>query len=215
VVSYYYLVAQLPYLIYGQQPPMSSEEYKELAAHWVSKKDMSFLDQLSLKPWPVKSEDTDNEHSINISDNEDNKDDENLYAKKAEPSGSSFIDKWREWERALRLNLGKFRAPKIDRLKPAVEPPDISEELLTFIQRAVEAADSPLEAELLLDKLRWNAIEELQGSNYFSRDTVLAYLLKLLILERHASFQVETGFSEYKSLYASIMKKGAKIAGGY
>jgi len=56
-----------------------------------------------------------------------------------------------------------------------------------------------------LDKARWSAIESLQGVEYFDRNTIFAYLLKLLILERRSAMQPETGFSEYKSLYASIM----------
>jgi hypothetical protein len=40
----------------------------------------------------------------------------------------------------------------------------------------------------------------------FDRSTIYAYLLKLMILERRASFKTEIGFTEYKSLYASILE---------
>jgi hypothetical protein len=73
--------------------------------------------------------------------------------------------------------------------------------------------ESPLEAEALLDRARWSAIERFQGIPYFDRNTVFAYLLKLLILERSASFKVDTGFAEYKSLYASILERVRPGAG--
>ena len=76
----------------------------------------------------------------------------------------------------------------------------------TSAAKAVAAADSPLEGEVLVDRARWSAIEMLQGNDYFDRNTIFAYMLKLLILERRALFQVELGFSEYKSLYASILE---------
>jgi hypothetical protein len=75
------------------------------------------------------------------------------------------------------------------------------------------AAETPLEAEILLDRARWNAIEQFQGIPAFSRNIVYGYLLKLLILERRASFKAETGFAEYKSLYASILEHAQPGAG--
>jgi len=68
-------------------------------------------------------------------------------------------------------------------------------------------AETPLEGEAIIDKARWDAVEALQGSDLFHRKTVFAHLMKLLILERQASFQAETGFSQYKSLYDSILER--------
>jgi hypothetical protein len=183
-------VAQLPYLIYGQAVPMSSEAFKELATSLMSKRDAELLKTLRLEFWPP--EDTDEQDS---------------YAKAAKPSGSSFIDQWREWERVLRLNLAKLRSLKIrpEGATPA-EPPAIPTDAAVTAAKAIAASESPLEAEVFIDRARWNAIESFQGNDYFGHNTIFAYLLKLLILERRASFQAETGFSEYKSLYASILE---------
>jgi hypothetical protein len=86
-----------------------------------------------------------------------------------------------------------------------VEPPAHPADAAVAAVKAAAAAESPLEAELLLDKARWDAIEVLQGINYFDRNTIYAYLLKLFLLERREAFQVEEGFTEYKSLYATIL----------
>jgi len=190
VGSYYYLVSQLPSLIYGQKPPMLPEAFKELAKPILSAEDAALLDTISLDPAPC------GEHpSPGIT-----------YAEQALPSGSDFIDGWREWERTLRLNLARQRAVKVKREGAALaEPPVIPADAASAAHGAIAAGDSPLEADIFLDKARWSAIDALQGVDYFDRNTIFAYLLKLFILERRAAMQPETGFSEYKSLYASIM----------
>jgi hypothetical protein len=192
VGAYYYLVAQLPSLVYGQEPPMSSGHFRDLARAQLSAEDAAFLALLSLDPRP-----------------------EGRPPAGAEaPSGSDFIDKWRDWERALRLNLARLRASRLKREGGApVDPPVVPADAATAALQALAAAENPLEAEILLDRARWSAIERFQGIPGFSRDVVYAYLLKLLILERRASFKAETGFAEYKSLYASILERARPGAG--
>jgi hypothetical protein len=87
-----------------------------------------------------------------------------------------------------------------------VEPPGLPPEA-EAAAKAAASLESPLEAELLLDKARWDAIGTLQGLDYFGRNTVYAYLLKLLLMERRSSFKSEEGFADYKTLYASIMER--------
>jgi hypothetical protein len=129
------------------------------------------------------------------------------YADNAPASGCDFVDRWREWERTLRLNLARQRSVKTKREGAApVEPPIHPADAVAAAVKAAVATESPLEAELVLDKARWDAIEVLQGINYFDRNTIYAYLLKLILLERREAFKEEVGFSEYKSLYASILE---------
>ena len=204
--AYYYLVSQLPSLTYGQKPPMLPEAFKELAKSMLSAEDAALLDVVSLDPAPYNASHgapsgvpsgapSGETSSAGIS-----------YASQAPSCGSDFIDGWREWERTLRLNLARQRAVKVKREGVALgEPPIIPADAATAAHGAIATVDSPLEADIFLDKARWSAIDALQGVNYFDRNTVFAYLLKLLILERRAAMQTETGFSEYKSLYASIM----------
>ncbi|GHV96272.1 hypothetical protein AGMMS50293_25920 [Spirochaetia bacterium] len=188
--SYYYLASQLPYLIYGQTPPMSSAAFRDLARPLLGESDAALLDLVDFDPQPRK--DREDGHS---------------YADNAPASGSEFIDRWREWERSLRLNLARHRAIKSKREGAApVEPPVFPADAAAAAVKAVVATESALEAEQLLDKARWSAIEVLQGNDYFDRNTIFAYLLKLILLERKASFKTEEGFAEYKSLYASILE---------
>jgi len=193
VGSYYYLVSQLPYLMFGQRPPMSSEAFRELARPLLSGQDAALLDLVSLDPQPP--EDAGAGPS---------------YADSLPPCGSDFIDQWREWERVLRLNLAKHRSVKTKREGAVtVDPPGFPVDAAGTAGKAMLVEDSPLEGEVLLDRARWVAIEFFQGLDYFDRSIIYAYLLKLMILERHASFQVETGFAEYKSLYNAILESAA------
>ncbi|MDR2376488.1 MAG: DUF2764 domain-containing protein [Treponema sp.] len=199
--AYYFLVAQLPSLVYGQVPPMSSSRFRDLAQAQLSAGDAALLALLSLDPQPKSGSGQPGAGSPS-------------YAETEAPSGSGFIDAWRDWERALRLNLARLRASRLKRDGAApVDPPADPADAASAAHAALAAAENPLEAEILLDRARWNAIERFQGIPAFSRNAVYAYLLKLLILERRASFKAETGFAEYKSLYATILEHARPGAG--
>lgn len=185
--SYYYLAAQLPYLVYGQTPPMSSAAFRELAGSLLDKEDAALLDAVGLDPGGGEG------------------------AEDAPASEGGFIGRWREWERALRLNLARYRAGKLKRDGGvSAEPPVHLADAVAAV-KAAAALDSPLEAEFLLDKARWDAIDHFQGIDWFDRNSIYAYLLKLLLLERRAAFQVEEGFAEYKALYASILDRARSV----
>jgi hypothetical protein len=191
-VAYYYLAAQLPYLSYGQAAPMSSDVYIKLCEEKLSKADADLLKFCSLDPATPSGKEGEGE---GVS-----------YAGIPAPTSSPLIDRWRIWERALRLNLARFRIQKIKREGSSpVEAPEYPADAAVAAKVAF-AMESPLEAEIFLDESRWKAIEAFQGIDYFSRDTFYAYLLKLLILERQALFKAGDGFAEYKRLYTSVMK---------
>jgi len=189
VGQYYYLVPQLPYLVFGQTPPMSPEAFREMALPLMDEEDAVLLDTLGLGLKPPIGD------AAGV------------------PSGSDFIDRWREWERILRLNLVKHRAGKLKREAPSSEPPVIPSDAVSAAVKAMQ--ESPLEGEIIIDKARWNAIDTLlEGSGLFDRNVVFAYMLKLIILNRQALFQIERGFSEYKSLYASILEQSGNLSAG-
>ena len=190
--QYYYLAAQLPGLTYGQNVPMTSVAFAELAREHLAASDAEELERCTLA---LELPPTDN--AAFSSSNE-----ESGAAKEAK---SQFVRKWKEWERTLRLNLARNRAKKLKREDggfawTADYPFDAA-----AAARAACAMESPLEAEIFLDKARWDTIESLQGLDIFSMDSILAYKLKLLLMERRMSFNTEEGYTEYKGLYAAIL----------
>jgi hypothetical protein len=176
---------------------MSSKAYRELCGSLLSPADAALLDLCALDPDPavpgaavsggLKAADTRGP----------------AYGEAPPPVPSDFINCWRNWERTLRLNLARHRAARIKR-EGGVEAPEYPADAAAAAKAAV-SMDSPLEAELFLDKARWDAIEAFQGLNYFGRNTIYAYLLKLLLMERRSLLKTEEGFAEYKRLYTSIL----------
>jgi hypothetical protein len=129
-----------------------------------------------------------------------------LEPKPGKATGSNLIDSWLGWEKSLRLNLAHNRSQRLRR-DSAVLPEAPSDPLdASTLAKLVMSLDSPLEAENSLDLARWAAIERFQGFDYFGRDTLYAYFLKLLMLERKSLFRAEEGFMEYKKIYASVME---------
>jgi len=124
----------------------------------------------------------------------------------------AFINNWRNWERALRLNLAKERALKLKKEVLVTDIPFFPQEAAVAASKAVDEK-SPLDGEVLLDKARWNAIDAIAGNEYYSINGVYAYYLKLLLLERRQVFNAEKGFAEYKTLYASILESAQNSPG--
>ncbi|MCL2800196.1 MAG: DUF2764 family protein [Treponema sp.] len=175
-------MAQLPCLIHEQKKPMSSADFKELARSQMSKKDASFLDQLSLNETSFKK------------------------------TGCSFIDKWNNWENSLRLSLAKQRAVKLKRENDQPSGAPVFMDAAAAASKAIDET-SPLDGEEVIDKARWYAIDSFTWNDFFNRNNVYAYYLKLLLLERCEAFNAEKGFAEYKSLYASIVESAQNTLG--
>jgi hypothetical protein len=186
VGSYYYLVAQLPALSYGQPSPMTSPGLRELCRELMTTADAALLDLCVLDPFAATATDS-GEVAVSA-------------------DSSPLISGWLAWERSLRLALAKFRGQKLKRDISQLAEPSADALDAIAVAKAAVAIDSPLEAELFLDRARWDAVEQLQNGNYFDRDTVYGYMFKLLLLERKALFRVEEGFAEYKAIYASVME---------
>jgi hypothetical protein len=160
---------------------MSSSSFKALATEQMSTGDSALLECCTLDPNPSAA----------------------TYAEQASRTPSAFINRWKEWERALRLNLAYNRQLKLKR-EGTFDAPGFPSDAVLAAKNAL-GTESPLEAELILDKARWDAIESFQGLDIFSENAMYAYLLKLLLMERKAAFKTEEGFDEYKGLYAAIL----------
>jgi hypothetical protein len=168
---------------------MSSSAFKALAESLMKTEDIALMDHLYFDPDPPKEGD---KHPS--------------YWDHAPSTGCDFIDNWRDWERTLRLNCARHRAIKLKREGAApIEPPLFPADAAAIAVKAVVGTASPLEAEIMIDRARWHAIEVMAGNDFFDRNIIFAYYLKLVLLERKESFDAEVGFTEYKSLYASVL----------
>ena len=99
---YYFLIAQLPYLRYGQTPPISSVEFTGLCREYLMRKDFKLLKYCVCG-----------------------------IHEEAEPfraADSAFIDKWRRRERSLIHAMAQLRAARLKTDAPPVEHWDMDTE---------------------------------------------------------------------------------------
>ncbi len=180
--QYYYLMAQLPSIDFGCEPPFKYEEFKELAARFISNKDREILSSLSLEP-----------------------------SRQEEKVASSFLQKWYDFERTLRLALRELRANSLkwDDVDVSYEEhAKVASSLYaSSIASQAFAMDDPLQAELFLDKKRFEFLNNIKSADYFSSDSLFAYAIMLLIIIRESNFSKEVGEVEYKRLYSEILQQ--------
>jgi hypothetical protein len=175
--NYYYLIASLPAIQYGDKPPVAYNDFREQCNSMLSQADAALLQFCCYNP--------------------------KLAIETVQPTGSIFIDLLMSRERTLNLNLAALRAAKQKRPSLGEPPHDVPR--AEAVAKAAFEMDDPLEAEIYIDKSRWGALEDMVGIDYFGVNNVYAYLLKLQLLERRQRFDTEKGFAEYRKLYDSIV----------
>jgi len=177
--NYYYFVASLPHLNYGDVPPFSSREFREQCNVFLNKDDAELIKYCCFDP--------------------------KLAVETVKPTGSSFIDFIMLRERVLNLSLAQLRAARLKRQGPEEVPSDMPR--AEAMAKSVFELDDPLEAELSMDRARWGILDELVGVNVFGANTIFAYLLKLQLMERKQRFNAEKGQAEYKNIYDTILNE--------
>lgn len=120
-----------------------------------------------------------------------------------EKSSSTFIDAWNDGERNLRLALAEIRAGKMKKTFERGNNP-LPVELIKIATAATEA-ESPLEAEKLLNTYRLEFLEALRPIDNFSEDYVYYYSLKLKLILQLRQFDTAKGEAAYKKIYNSIV----------
>lgn len=182
MAQYYYLMAQLPSIGFGSKPPFKYEEFREIASRYINKKDREILKTLSLEPSRV-----------------------------GEKVSSRFLRKWYDFETSLRLALRELRAGKLKWEGVEISYEEHNKVLSSYyaknVANQVFSIDDPLQAELFLDKKRFEFLDSIKTQDAFSSDSLFLYAIMLLILIREEGFSKEEGVKEYKGLYSDILSK--------
>ena len=79
---------------------------------------------------------------------------------------------------------------------------------LAAAAREILEQETPLKAEHFMNNALWTILEDLSVGHYFDIDYLTAYFLKLQILQRRASFQVEAGEQKLESILSGDKKDG-------
>ncbi len=168
---YYYFVASLLSLEFNAKPFLSCEEFISRCREQLAPADFFVLNEL-------------------------------LKNDVLAPSASRGILKdWAHFNHNVRSEIAWFRAMEtnqdpVNYLKGG-RCDDLT--VIDLVARVAEAAD-PLTGEKLIDRARWQYLDELMQGHYFDFEVLLGYGLKLKILERYQAIESEKGkelFREY------------------
>lgn len=176
-MNYYYLVSQLPNISYSE-----GKTTLPITGEQFKELCSRFL----------------NEKQIQIINNM------SLVAPKEKKStGSTFLDNWYEKENFLRWALAQIRSQKLKK-DTIVLPAGCTADILQVARTAV-GMSSPLSAEQFLFEYRIKLIDDIKPIDIFSIDSVYAYGMKLLLIERMKKFDIENGKSSYHMIYDTIL----------
>lgn len=151
---YTYLIASLPALHFENKPPFSFANFISLCRQFISKEELEALREISLDP-------------------------------EWKDQAQQTIQKWISFDTALRNGLVKLRAAHlhIDQAK-FLRPHFLAHPEIIHNAAVAFRNPHPLEAERILDKARWDFLEEIAFGHYFDLDFLVIYAYKLLILEK-------------------------------
>lgn len=175
--TYYYTVASLPSLFFTDPPPLSSEDFLSKCEIELSPSEYYIINSASLLP----------EH--------------------LQKPISWVLKRWYEWEQNIRNELVKLRAKKMGKDASPYIRSESSEHSAEVLAREVFNADSPLNAQDMLDHARWEYLEELEWGHYFDREKLIIYYLKLQILEGRSRFNKEEGQKRLGEILKQVNEK--------
>lgn len=168
---YYYFVASLPMISFESEPPFSSEDFLNDCKRLLVEDDYALAEDLLTR----------NTHPVN--------------------THNRTFNQWATFIRDFKNEEVWFRAEAAgkdpsDYLKGERIPNDKFTEVLQQAQKA----ENLLEAQKILDRFRWNFLDELEAGRTFSFSMILIYGLKLKILERYAMIESPKGEVLFKEL---------------
>jgi len=182
--AYYYFAASLPTLSFEGEPPLSADDFLQDCRRLLDPRDYRLIEEILTKDEYIGS------------------------------SGNGVYDAWARFDRGFRNELTWVRAERAGK-EPAdyirgdrYSDPYFSE----MIQQALKE-DNLLEAEKILDRYRWNFLDDLQTKNAFNFGFILIYGLKLKILLRYERIDSPKGPEILDELCRSAGRQLSAVTG--
>lgn len=177
--AYYYAVAALPALSYGESPAMDHGVFLDFLRDQLTPADFSVLEAVRLGV---------TEHTR---------------------GESSALTRWKQWERTLRNELVRLRASRSKKdSENFIREGEESLGPLKTAKEGFDA-ENPLEAEERLDKSRWMFLDELEIGHYFDLERLIIYSLKLQLLERKGLRTREEGIKNFSDILEKVESQNA------
>jgi len=116
-------------------------------------------------------------------------------------AGSCVLREWNRFDRSLRNELARARAVRMQKDPQQCIKKEISlDPFISPFSHWAVSQESPLDAELYLDRVMWEKLEELEAGHYFDIENLVIYSLKLKILERWHRINSGTGMDILEDL---------------
>ncbi len=177
MASYYYLVASLPTLRYDAEAPMSFDQFLQACKGNVGPHHMALLEAATL-------------------------------ADTGKPvPHNSFLAAWVSYRTMVAKELSDQRARKLDIVGDRYRNTGDKEYRIIETVRSALNAPDPLQGELMLMRLYWDFLDEQAGLHTFDMTALMAYAVKLQILERRGRFAQQAGNTEFKHLFSNLQSK--------
>jgi hypothetical protein len=110
---------------------------------------------------------------------------------------------WRLWVQSLTCELARLRAQKLGwDFEVLFEMPYFQSTEATARESFNE--ESPLLAEEILNRARWNYLEELEIGHYFDLEKLIIYYFKLVLLNGKSLLTRSNGQDQYELQYKKI-----------
>jgi hypothetical protein len=186
VSNYYYLVSSLPFLYYDKPASISIVYFLDLSERLLFLKDFALL-----------------KRSL-------------LFNFKESVPLLAVYGSYRIWETNLRNELVLLRAARMGKEAAAYlkEETELTG-LKALARRAFEEA-SPLQAEELMNRARWEYLTELEAGHFFNIQYLAVYYLKLQLLKYRTLFNEEKGKEAFSVLHQQVferLKAGVEVYG--
>ena len=171
---YYYLVASLPTLFFNAPPLISHEAFLETCRAQMTPEDFAAIQKSTLD------------------------------ADAASHGDNPALKQWSLFNRQLKNEIAYFRAVKSGK-NPAefIRGERFGNPRMMDIIKQAARSENPLEAQIFLDRFRWDYLEELSTGQFFNLEFCILYGLKLQILEYYIKIKTSSKgrelFEEYKN----------------
>ena len=213
--TYYYFIASLPRIEFDSKIPLSLQEYLKDCKNLLASEDYELVERIL----------TEDENQIRAGEKTlshrnfeseipippvagPDKYDFRCDPAKGGPKGDNARAKrvliWQAWidfNERLRNELAWFRAERasVDPLLHAQGEKSKDPHILGIIQH-ISQEPNLLMAERFLDQIRWKFLEELTFGQYFNKELVIIYTLKLKILARYEEIYSDKGKEQFEEL---------------
>lgn len=120
--------------------------------------------------------------------------------------GPSLLKKWSAWNRSFKADLAILRGQQLGKNVEDYQQIERVSGTEDLAREAFQAAN-PLAAEEVVERGRWQVLEELEVGHYFDLQKLLIYKLKISILDRMSSFDKDKGQQKFRELYDTVTEE--------